>query len=340
MTQISTTRLQLRLMTHDDVDTFVAYRSDPSTAELMDTKVPPTPDRVHEAVDEMAALGRPTAGAWVRLAVTRLGDDEMIGDVVCNIRDGGGIAEVGYVFRPEFRGAGYAGEATGALIDHLIEHHEVHRLEASLSPLNVPSMRVLESVGMTFETLAEMAYCVDGVWEDDLRYAMSARERTAWLNRQRSHPQSVELVVIEPDEAYLWGRLRTHYSQQEFVATMPLTWRDALFPESFEGVTAVPWMRGVVADAERAAFVMLSSTHGLSEGQYLWRLLVDRMHQRRGIGRRVLAIVADELRSQGERRLFTSCGEGLGSPRPFYEGLGFEATGRIVDDETELVLTL
>ena len=50
MTPIRSERLSLRLMTHEDVDTYVAYRSDPPTLELMDTRVPPTHDEVHAAV--------------------------------------------------------------------------------------------------------------------------------------------------------------------------------------------------------------------------------------------------------------------------------------------------
>jgi diamine N-acetyltransferase len=68
---------------------------------------------------------------------------------------------------------------------------------------------------------------------------------------------------------------------------------------------------------------------------FLWRLLIDRRHQRRGIGGRVLDLIADECRSMGDPTLVTSWGEGKGSPRPFYVRHGFEPTGRQFDDETE-----
>jgi diamine N-acetyltransferase len=59
------------------------------------------------------------------------------------------------------------------------------------------------------------------------------------------------------------------------------------------------------------------------------------MHQRRGIGRRIIEMVVEECKGWGEKALLTSWEEGLGSPRPFYEGLGFVPTGRIVEGETE-----
>jgi diamine N-acetyltransferase len=110
---------------------------------------------------------------------------------------------------------------------------------------------------------------------------------------------------------------------------------DALFPEVVDGSPLLPWMRAVVADGEIAAFVMLALTTEHHPEPYLWRLLVDRLHQRRGIGGRVLDLVAEECRRMGDETLLTSWGEGKGSPRPFYLSHGFEPTGRIIDGETE-----
>lgn len=338
METMRTERLVVRPFTADDLDAYVAYRTDPGVVQWMTSAIAPSRDELSARIDRMVEIGRPVPGEWFGHAIEL--DGEVLGDVSTFVRDGGGIAEIGYALRSTARGNGYAQEAAGALVDHLIANHGVHRVEASLAPDNVASMRVLEAIGMRFEVLARDAFCFDGVWEDDLRYAMTAADRVAWRSRPRHVPGTVELVEITPDEAYLWGRLATHHSQESFVSPMALTWRDALFPESFEDVVAVPWMRGVLADGERVAFVMLSRTHGRSEGQYLWRLLVDRMHQRRGIGARVIELVVDGLRADGVPRLFTSIVHGPGSPGPFYARLGFTPTGRDVDGETELVLEL
>jgi len=338
MLPIDTDRLTIRPFRADEVDTFLDYHSSPELLQWMASGVPPERARVAAWVDRLIDAGGLIAGEFCNLAIEY--DGEVVGDVGAEIRANGGIAEIGYSLRPQFRGQGFAGEAAGGLVDALIAHHGIHRFEASLAPDNVASMRVLESIGMQFEVLARDAFNYDGAWEDDLRYAMTANDRQAWIDRPRGRPSSVELVEIEPEEAYLWGRLATHYSEQRFVATMALTFRDALFPETFEDVPAIPWMRGILADGERAGFVMLSLTHGHSEGWYLWRLLVDRAHQRRGIGARAIELVVEELRRNAIPRLFTSYEDGLGTPLPFYLGLGFTPTGRIIDDEPELVLEL
>ncbi len=341
MLPIETERLVLRLMTHADVDTYVAYRSDSASLEFMDSRVPPTAERVHARVDELIALGDLAEDQWVRFAVTRAGDDEIVGDVGGGIKPGGGVFEIGYFFRPEFRGAGYASEAAGALVDHAIEHHAIHRIEALLSVLNPASMRVLESVGMTFESITRLSCCVDGVWEDDLHYAMTADDRRAWIDRKREAPGRVELVEVGSTNADDFAALRTHYSQEAYVAPMLRSYRDALFPESVDDVVTVPWMRGIVADGDPVGFLMTTTTYGRREGWYLWRFLIDRMHQRRGIGRIAVELLFDELRRRGVPQLYVSCGEGPGSPRAFYDMLGFEPTGQLVDDtETELVIAI
>ena len=338
MDGIRTARVVLRGMTADDIDSYLAYHADPDVLAWLTTATPPTREQVVDRVNRAAELGGPTAGEWYRYVIDDCGT--IVGDVVCQVRPGGGVAEIGYVLHPGHRGRGYASEAAGALVDHLIAHHGIHRIEASLAPDNVASMRVLEAIGMTFEATARLAFDYDGVWEDDLRYAMTADDRRTWCNRTRTPPASVELVEITPDDAYLWGRLQTHHSEQRFVSPMSVSWRDALFPETFEDVLAVPWMRGVLADGVRAGFVMMSETHGTRDGCYLWRLLIDRMHQRRGVGRRTIEILADQLRAEGVPRLYTSYEDGIGNPAAFYERLGVAATGEIVDDEFELVLEL
>jgi diamine N-acetyltransferase len=94
-------------------------------------------------------------------------------------------------------------------------------------------------------------------------------------------------------------------------------------------------MRAVVADGQIVGFVMLALRTEHHPEPFLWRLLIDRLHQRCGIGGRVLELVAEECRMMGDRTLLTSWVEGKGSPRPFYIRHGFVPTGKILDEETE-----
>jgi diamine N-acetyltransferase len=74
---------------------------------------------------------------------------------------------------------------------------------------------------------------------------------------------------------------------------------------------------------------------------FLWRLLIDRRHQRKGYGTAAIDAVREYLRDRpGADALYTSAGQGEGSPQPFYERYGFVPTGAVVEDEVVLQLDL
>ena len=77
---------------------------------------------------------------------------------------------------------------------------------------------------------------------------------------------------------------------------------------------------------------------------YLWKLLIDADHQRRGYGSAALDLVAAYFRDRGVAEMWTSAGQAgrsEGGPISFYERYGFERTGDIVfDDEVLLRLDL
>lgn len=338
MTILHTPRLTVRAARAADAPTFTAYRSDPEVARYQDWDMPYDAERALARLEAQSEVDDVVEGSWVSFAIETQG--EVIGDVVACVRAGGGIAEIGFTLAPAHHGRGYATEAAAAMVDHLFAHHGVHRIEASLDPENIASMRVLEAIGMRDEGVTRRSYLVRSEWVDDLRMAMLATDRADWLARPRTPPTTLELVEITPDDAYLWGRLRTHRSQERFVSPMALSFRDALFPEVIDGAPVVPWMRGVLADGERVAFVMLAEVTDHHPEPYLWRLLVDRMHQRRGIGSSIVRHLAAQMLVAGHTTLLTSWGEGPGSPRAFYLEEGFVPTGEKDGDETVGRLTL
>jgi diamine N-acetyltransferase len=107
------------------------------------------------------------------------------------------------------------------------------------------------------------------------------------------------------------------------------------------------WFRAVYAGEEPVGFVMLSDSSLLPEPPAelevgLWRFMIDARHKRRGYGHAALRLVVDHLRRTHPtlRRIVTSCVPGPGTPRPFYESMGFVATGEVDDGEEVLVLAL
>lgn len=340
MLPLTTERLTIRMMGQGDLATLVEYRNLDEVARAQDWELPYTVESGQALIDRLATFAGPTPGEWVQLALVRIArPDVVIGDLAVGLDDTGGVASLGYTLRPEFQGHGYVTEGLGSLIDALAEEGVV-RFQAELDPDNVASMAVLERIGMTFEALVRQVAVIRGERVDNLTYAMLADERVRWRERPRHRPANVHLVEITPDDAHVWARLATHHSQSRFVASMADSFRDALFPEVVDGASLVPRLRGVEADGEPVGFVMLADATPHHPEPYLWRLLIDRWHQRRGIGTRVIGLLVDQLRAEGHRGLPVTWEEGRGGPRRFYERLGFVATGRIVDGETEARLPI
>lgn len=133
--------------------------------------------------------------------------------------------------------------------------------------------------------------------------------------------------------------LRTTPDQERFVTTVA----DSI-AEAAQCPEGNPWYRAVYADDLPVGFVMLSwdidpLPPDLNGPWFLWKLLIDHGHQRRGHGREVVRQVADLVRDNGGTELLTSYVPGDGGPSGFYLGLGFTPRGD-VDPEGEVILRL
>jgi RimJ/RimL family protein N-acetyltransferase/ribosomal protein S18 acetylase RimI-like enzyme len=327
--------LLIRPFREDDIDAYLARRSDPDVARYQDWELPYSRERAERVVKHQMTLAGPEEGEWWMAIVCDPDSGEVFGDVGAELSWQGRTAEVGYTFAKEHWGRGYAVEAVEALVEHLFEVIGVTRVCGMLHPDNPASAMVLERTGFLFEGHTRSSFWVGEELSDDWIYGMTRPDWERWRDRPRRPPDEVQLVEITTDNVAGVRALRTHKTQEGFVAPILQSFADALIPEEVNGAPVVPWMRGVIADDEIAGFVMLALTTEHHPEPYLWRLLVDRLHQRRGIGERVLGLVAGECRRMGDRTLLTSWGEGRGSPRGFYLANGFEPTGNIVDGETE-----
>jgi diamine N-acetyltransferase len=158
---------------------------------------------------------------------------------------------------------------------------------------------------------------------------------------------AVELrdVVTDADRAAVLA-LHVAPGQEAFVASVETSLDDAVrYPEA----CARYWGLYDIDEQQPVGFVMVSD--GIPEdvlaadptlvGPYfLWRLLIDERHQRRGYGTAALDAVVAYVRARGGTRLLTSYTLGEGSPGPFYARYGFEPTGRVVEGEPVLELEL
>ncbi len=143
---------------------------------------------------------------------------------------------------------------------------------------------------------------------------------------------TVELEPLTPENVRAVCDLRVAPGQEHTVAPNAVSIAEAyVYPQA--------WCRAVRADGRLVGFVMLwDSPEEL--GHMLWRLMVDASAQGQGIGRQVVAQVADHVRAQGVPVLRVSVVPGEDSPAGFYRALGFEPTGEMADHEPVYALHL
>jgi diamine N-acetyltransferase len=133
--------------------------------------------------------------------------------------------------------------------------------------------------------------------------------------------------------------LRVAPEQQRFVGSVRAALADAAeYPQ------AKPWYRAVYAGDEPVGFVMVSWNVQPQPPQiigpwFLWKLLIDERHQRRGFGPQVVHEIAELVRADGATELLTSYVPEDGGPAGFYQRLGFVPTGEF-DDNGEVIVRL
>jgi RimJ/RimL family protein N-acetyltransferase len=334
-TPIETDRLLIRAFTEADIPGFWQRRNDPEVARYQDWALPFSMEEATSQIKQAIELGGPTNEQWWQAIVCDRKTGEVFGDLAVHLIWEGRSAEVGYTFATAHWGKGYAVEALEALVEYLFEELKVTRIFGQLHPDNPASAMVLERAGFLFEGHTKLSFWVGDENSDDWIYGLTRSDWETWRDRPRHRPSKVALVEINQDNLPHVKKLRTHKSQERFVATVAQSFNDALFPEVVDGYPAIPWMRAVAADDDIVGFVMLALSHEHFPEPFLWRLLIDRLHQRRGIGERVLGLVAEECRQRGDRALATSWGEGKGSPSSFYLKHGFAPTGQMLESEVE-----
>lgn len=337
----STARLTVRAFRPVDAVPLTAYRNDPDVARYQDWDLPYPLERTEARIAEARDIGlRPPAGESCQLAIDL--DGELIGDIYVGLDPLGAVATIGYSLAAAHHGSGYASEAVGALVDRLLERvATIHRVTATVDPENVASIRLLEGLGFVPEGLAPKAALVRGEWLDDAGYGLLREQRAAWLTRPSTPPRTVRLVPITADKVRPVARLATFGWQQRLVSPNVLSLAEAYAPGDDEaGGRLVPWVRAIEADGEPVGFVMVAEPTATQQHPFLWRLMIDRHHQRRGIGQLALWLVIEQAVAWNATHLEVGWMPGTGSPAPFYLRNGFVPTGEVVDEEIFGRLTL
>jgi RimJ/RimL family protein N-acetyltransferase len=181
-TEIVTERLALRDLEASDGPRVFSYHRRLEVARFQ-TWATESVDAIQSFIRALEALDPDTPGRWYQVGIFLLTDGKLIGDCGFRVaRDEPQQVEIGVTLAPEFQGHGYATEAVRALLDFLLVTLGKHRVWGSVDPRNVPSIKLLERIGMCKEAHFVQSLWFRGEWVNDVIFAMLGSE---WESRTR-----------------------------------------------------------------------------------------------------------------------------------------------------------
>lgn len=192
---LETERMVLRRFTKNDAHYLYELDNDPEVMRYINGGVPTSLETIQKQIMPTFLYEdkqRPWSGFWAAVAQEQ---GEFLGWFCLRAaEDDPQTAVLGYRFRKETWGQGYATEGAQALVDHGFGRWGVQRIVATTYQDNLASQRVMEKVGMTLirrfritaEDLEHMdTYNADSLelWDgDDVEYALT---KTDWEQQNK-----------------------------------------------------------------------------------------------------------------------------------------------------------
>lgn len=173
---IETPRLLLREFVFDDWPAVFAYQNDPRYLRFY-TWTRRREKDVQGFVQMFIDWQKQHPRSKYQVAIVQKAENYLIGN--CGIRKMypySQMADLGYELHPDYWGRGYATEAAAALLQYGFETLQLRSIWAECISENLGSKRVLEKIGMTFESTQRHNMLIKGQWYDTLRFQISRDE--------------------------------------------------------------------------------------------------------------------------------------------------------------------
>jgi RimJ/RimL family protein N-acetyltransferase len=284
---IRTERLILRQSRSSDAAAAFERRNIPEAARYQDWEMPYRMDRAEQRMADLVAMDGPQDDTgWSLTVVDATNPDLIVGDLALEVTWGGRSALVGYSFHPDYWGRAMPPKPLKRSSNTCSSSTGSAGSSRPQIPKNPPSLRVMEACGLVYVGLTRQSFWAKGECSEDILCGMPRPDWDAWRNRPKNRPDQIDLVPVITENRQAVANLLTHKSQERFVSSMLGNFRDIVAPPAENGAPRVPWYRAIEADGEIVGFIMTSEITQAHPNPYLWRFLIDRMHQRRGIGQK------------------------------------------------------
>ena len=152
MNVISTDRLLINRITLDDAGFILKLINDKDWIKNIGDKGIRTIEETEEYIRTRFLKAYDEVGFGFYSLILK-SDQQIIGIAGLVDREGIDHIDIGYGMLPEFRGKGYAFEATKAIYDYAYEELKLKKIVAIVNPDNTSSIKLLSKLGLEFERM-------------------------------------------------------------------------------------------------------------------------------------------------------------------------------------------
>ena len=154
---LQTSRVSIKPLGIEDLETFVRYRQDPEIARYQSWDTDFSLEQGLELINSQSGVTFPAQGDWLQLGITEVDSGKLIGDLALHAKqDEEDTFEIGFTIASEHQAKGFGREAAAKLVEHLFNDAAAKRLVASTDRRNIPSIKLLLSLG--FDQLPEQTW--------------------------------------------------------------------------------------------------------------------------------------------------------------------------------------
>lgn len=173
---IDTQRLVLRRFKYSDDEAMLKYWiSDEKIQSLYSEPVYTTKEEVKELLDKY--IGSYEKDDYYRWAIIKKSSSECIGQIAYFLVDSrNNFAEIEYCIGSHFQCKGFATEATKAVIEYGFNQMNLHKVQICTKTINVPSRRVIEKCGLTYEGTLRDYFYMNGEYVGRLYFSILRSE--------------------------------------------------------------------------------------------------------------------------------------------------------------------
>lgn len=142
---------------------------------------------------------------------------------------------------------------------------------------------------------------------------------------------TLEDITAQNFEHYMEMELPEH--QRGYLASNAYSIAQARYYDDY-----IP--RGICLDGKPAGFLLYDKQSNNNVGEYgIYRFMVDHPQQGKGIGRRAMTLLLEELKAKPDVKLITICYKpDNANAQAFYRSFGFEETG--LDEIGEMIAVI